>query len=186
MALEEFVQTGSVGPGEIVMKLPGTDFKTAYSGGDVYVSKSNRMGYVALTLTGLDAVENGEPEGIMGSLGVQLREMVTDPSVKPQLDAMIKDAQLYMFISKTTEGDVITMQGFNAGESMIGETLVAAYVAQGGFPSLEHVYAVHANATRGRTFISDRAEIETLAASLPERANELYVQGLELAKESIF
>ena len=171
MALEEFVQIGTVPAGELVIKLPGTEIKTVYSGGESYVSKSGRMGYVALKPIDVIAVEVGEATGMVGLLGEQMRGMINDPTVKAEIMEQLAASNRYLFVSKGKEKDIVTMPGLSDNGGEVGDVIGVAY---SGTPSFEEVYALHTRALRGQPVLNDRAAIEMAVLRLPERANELY------------
>jgi hypothetical protein len=188
---ETFEQVGNIEPGELVMKLPGTDVKMLYSQGEAFVNSTGDVGYNALNVTDMVAEEAGEAEGMFGILGKQLREQLSDPRIKPLLREIFAQDSMYLFVSKGTDGRTLltipsmTDEGID-DENLAGFVLGGYSTAGGSMRPVDNIYAFHSQVTAGRELVSDRATLEREVLTLVPTANGVYEKALEAMRSSGF
>ncbi|MBI5065898.1 hypothetical protein HZA97_06685 [Candidatus Woesearchaeota archaeon] len=178
-----------LGAGVLTQKMPGTNLNMNFSGGKAYVNETGNVGYVALDLSGVDAVASGEKaSGMIGALGEQMREMLNNPSVRQHLDQTIKGKQMYLFVSVNQDGrKVISIPGTNTGsEEDAFESVVGTLEWNNEVPSVDAVYAFHSKLTDGRELQSDKAVVSAAVKTVVSDAQAVYDKCLELAKQSWF
>lgn len=187
---EKFKKVGSVAEGALVLKLPGTDFKMVYSGGNALVNAQGNVGFVSLSITDAVAQKVGKAEGLLGSLGEQLTEQLADPEIKAQMREAISKDKLHLAYSRTTDGkEVLTMPGMGdegVDYTTIEGKVVALYNTKGKLPSKEDVYALHTRAVAGKQLVSDKKAMLESATTLVDKANSTYKQYLKVMKASGF
>lgn len=178
-----------LGEGVLTQKMPGTNLNQSFSSGKAYVNEAGNVGYVALDLSGVEAVASGEKaEGMIGALGEQMREMLNEPIVRQQLQEMIKGKQLYLFVSVNQDGrKVISIPGTNTGsEENAFESIVGTLEWNNEVPSIGDVYAFHSKMVDGRKLTSDKEVVSAAVKTLVSDTQAVYDKCLELAKQSWF
>src|SRR3989344_1515092 len=100
---QDFTQIGKINEGELVLKFPGTDFNMPFKQGKAFLSDSG-VGFVSLPIRDAYCEENGEPEGLMGSLGKDLADLLSDPSVKSLLKEKLASRDHSLFYSRGQDG----------------------------------------------------------------------------------
>jgi hypothetical protein len=184
---EKFKKVKDLGKGEIVVKLPGTDMKMPYSGGEAFVNKKGTIGYNSLKVYDLYTKSTGKAEGMLAGLGENLAEQLNDPDVKGLIKKMLAQEDNYLFFSKTKDGkDVITLPSMK-DNSIDDETLeglvLGGYSTAGNLPSLNKVYALHLQAIGDREVIADKAVLEKETLELTSKVNDVYKKILKLMEE---
>lgn len=187
---EKFKKVKDLGKGEIVMKLPGTDMKMPYSEGKAFVNKEGTIGYNALKVYDVSTESTGKAEGLLGIIGEQLAEQLSDPDVKGLIKKMMAEEDIYLFFSKTKDGkDVITLPSMKDDEiyDKILEGLVLGGYSTAGskLPSLKKIYAFHLQVIADRDVIADKAVLEKETLELVPKANEAYKKLLKLMEGSV-
>ena len=189
---QDFERIGSLGNGELVLKLPGTDFKMVFEGGKAYLSDNLTIGYVSLPVKKIDCQENGEPKGMFGELGRQMAEQLMAPMAKTLLDKVLSSRDMSLFYSMTERAiEIISLPGMSAEEQISEENgipnmVLAIYSLNSKIPSAERVYALHLDAVGDRRHIRDRATLENEVLRLVSKVNGVYEKSLQLMRDSEF
>jgi len=185
---EKFEQIGDIPAGALVIKFPGTDLKMLYENGKAYVNKENNVGQLALAIRDVATEKAGEVEGMMGELGLQLAEQLSDPSIQQVLKELLEKQDHHLFYSKAEDGtEILCMPGvsgeYQIDDQNIARMVLATYNTQEGVPSAERVYSHHIAAVGDRTLIADRPTLEKEVLGLVPKANGVYEKALELMKD---
>lgn len=182
---EDFGQLENMGSGELIIKLPGTDFVMPYETGIAFLSDSG-IGYVSLAVEDFFTRENGEPEGLCGIMGRQLAKQLEYPAVKALTRKAISESELNLFYSRSPDNiEIFTIPGMS-GEYGIDEqatpnSVVATYPLGKITPSVEEVYSHHKKAVGRRELITDRGVLEKDILNLVDKVNGIY----DLEKENM-
>jgi len=190
---EQFEEVGTIGNGELVLKIPGTDIKMPYSAGTGYVNEVGNVAHLALTLSGMVAEESGEPaEGMMGALGEDLREQLNTSEVRELVEEHMVGSLLHLFYSQEKNGKgIITLPGIS-GENQVDDEshsslVLVAYRMDGLHTGgIEEVYGSHSQVAGSYELVSDRSTLEKEVLTLAEKANEVYDFALEMMKDDDF
>lgn len=190
---DDFEQIGSLKEGELVLKMPGTDFAMIYSSGASFISNDGFTGYVALELNDFVPRRVGEPEGMCGVLGEQLAEMLDLPAVHEELLHVLSLDKLYLFTSNAKDGKrVVTIPGFgdrdafSIDDSSIDGFVVCSYSTQNGLPGFEQTGAFHSQTILGRDLSNDESSLEVNVLNLVPEVNELYAKIEKLMRRPLF
>lgn len=187
---EKFEKIKDLEKGEIVVKLPGTDMKMAYSGGEAFVNKKGTIGYNSLKVYDVYTESTGKAEGMLAELGENLAAQLNNPDVKGLIKKMLTQEDNYLFFSKTKDGkDVITlpsMKDNNIDDKTLEGLVLGGYSTAGNLPSLKKVYALHLQAIGDREVIADKAVLEKETIELTSKVNDVYKKILKLIEESEF
>jgi len=113
--VQKFEQVGTFGEGELIMKLPGANFRLPYHKGDAFVNKTGDVGYTVLEIYDIsatkvelpDAYEKlGESDGFMLGKGARmLADKVNEPEYIKKRKG--KSEIVYLLMSRTTDGKII-------------------------------------------------------------------------------
>lgn len=188
---EGFTEVGKIAAGELVLKLPGTDFKMLYEGGAAYINRKNTIGQLSLAVRALTTIKVGEPEGLAGEVGCQMAEQLNDPSIQAQLKEELAKEDTHLFYSRSRGGiELISLPGmseeYGIDDQNFDGMVIASYSTSGETPSAERVYKHHLEAVGKRKLVADRKMLETEVLQLVPKANGVYVKALELMKEMGF
>lgn len=121
-----FQQAGVLGPGELVVKVPGTNFRMPYSSGEAFVSED--VGYVALNIADLVAESTGDAPNIdfekepklkkeffpwmyMGQSGKDLAAKLNNQSEGKEILRKLKSDRLYLAYSNFDGHEALTIPG---------------------------------------------------------------------------
>ena len=186
--IKNFSQIGTIDEGELIMKLPGMDFKMPYKKGNAFLNNSG-IGYVSLPIREFYCQKNGESTGLMGSLGEQMAEQLKNPSVKILMKEALALSNHSLFYSRAENGiEILCLPGMSGEDNIddinIPNTVLATYCGnEGKVPSFEEIYAFHLSAVGERKIITDRSKLEKEVLRLVPKVNNVYESVLQLMKE---
>ncbi len=185
---ENFRQCCTLGPGELILKFPGTDVKLLYGPSGGFVNEAGTVGYVGLNVVDLVPLATEEqPSGIAGQIGLAMRAQSANPAAKPFIQRLLASNPVILGYSKTTTGkDVLTHPMLTAGlavdDRSIDGLVICSYGLAGRIPPVEEVYGFHQKAVEGRDLVADGGLLEQQTQNLVGRANRFYQQALELMR----
>jgi hypothetical protein len=187
---ENFNQIGEIPKGELVIKFPGTDLKLVCKKGKAFLSNTG-IGYVSLPVRDAYCAENGEPEGLFGTLGIILAEQINNPSSKHLLRKRLALGDFSLFYSQTRKGiEVLCVPGISENNEIdtknIPRMSIAAYSTTNGIPSAEEVYVLHMKVVGKEKLITNKSILEKEVLHLIPKVNRFYEKALQIMNESIF
>mgnify|MGYP005623602597 CR=1 FL=1 len=194
--LEDILRVKSLDPGELVLKVPGTDIKFFYKNGESYINRKGNLAFVGLDIYDM-ALEKttGCPEELK-ELTNEIRSYFDDNVTKDVLNQYFGESQAFICYSECKDGvgiitlpNILTEDDVLPGTTIVQEfentwmdKVVAFYDLQYTKPYLGVIAKIHENIIGEREIISDPYKMSKTAINLVDIANNIYERELQLLK----